>query len=113
MAGKKFDKGKAMMDLVPSEAIEELAQVMTFGANKYGRGNWAEGIPVSKLLAAAMRHLNTFNSASGQDLDDESNLSHLAHAATNLLFASWMQKHRPELDDRWVLKYRKKVRKKK
>lgn len=105
--GKKFDQLKAMMDLLPSEALEDVAQVMTFGANKYGRGNWSEGIVMSRLLSACQRHLTTFNSASGDDLDEESGLLHLSHAATNLLFAIWMYKHRPDLDDRWVLKHRK------
>ncbi len=97
--GVKFDSEKAPLDLIPYEALEEIAKVLAFGANKYGRHNWRAGIEQSRLIAAALRHLNQYNA--GEDTDSESNISHVAHAACNLVFLLWMQKHKPELDNRW------------
>lgn len=97
--GKKNDKNKPPLDLIPYEMEEELAKVLAFGANLYGRHNWRDGMEYSRLTAATKRHLGKFNN--GIDLDDESGLSHIAHAIANLTFLLWMQKHRPDKDDRW------------
>jgi hypothetical protein len=96
---KKFDRDKAPLDLIPYEAQEEIARVLAFGAKKYGRGNFTGGLEYSRLLSAAMRHLGQFNS--GQDLDEESGLSHVAHAGCMIAFLLYMMKHKPEMDDRW------------
>lgn len=76
--GTKFDKGKAQLSLVPLAALEEEAKVFEFGAAKYGRDNYKAGMDYSRLIDAALRHINAFNS--GEDLDPESGLSHLGHA---------------------------------
>lgn len=96
--GKKFDQNKAELDLIPFESLEEIAKIMSFGANKYGRRNWQNGIAYTRLIAAALRHLGKF--ADKIDFDDESKMNHVAHSATNLLFLLWMIKNRPDLDDR-------------
>lgn len=98
--GKKFDAGKPAHDLLPFEALDEIAKVLSFGEKKYAAGNWANGIQIRRLLSAAYRHMGQFNS--GEDVDPESGISHLAHAACNLLFAIWMVKHRPNMDNRWI-----------
>lgn len=103
--GVKFDSGKAPMDLLPYESLEEIAKVLAFGAKKYERANWAQGINQSRLISAAMRHLGQYNN--GEDFDSESETLHLANAACNLLFAIWMHKNRPDMDDRWVKKLKK------
>ena len=100
MKGIKYDDGKARMSLVPHGAMEEVAKVLAFGANKYSPGNWAKGIQYSRLLDAAERHVGAFNE--GQDKDNESGLSHIAHATCCLLFLLWMEKNKPEMDDRWI-----------
>lgn len=100
MSGIKYDSEKPQLDLIPAEAIIELGKVLTFGQKKYGRANWANGIEASRLLSAALRHLQQFNS--GEDLDPESGLSHVSHAMCNLAFLTWMLQNRPELDNRWV-----------
>jgi hypothetical protein len=104
--GIKHDADKPRMDLLPYDALIEVAKVLTFGAKKYTAGNWAKGIQMSRLIAAAERHLGEFKE--GRDTDAESGIGHLAHAACNMLFAIWMQKHRPELDNRWIHESRKK-----
>lgn len=100
MAGKKFDQQKPPLDLIPPEAIFEIGKVLEAGRKKYGKANWAKGITVSRLLAAALRHI--FQYLMGEDLDEETQTLHTANAATNLMFAIWMIKNRPELDDRWT-----------
>lgn len=100
MSGIKHDKNKAPLDLIPYEAEKAIADVFAFGLKKYDRANWAKGINYSRLISATKRHLGQFNK--GIDLDDESNLNHIAHAATNLIMLLWMIENKPELDDRWI-----------
>ena len=97
--GVKFDTDKPRMDLLDPLALEGLAKVLTFGANKYASHNWRGGISYSRLIAAALRHLLAFNR--GEDLDSESNLSHIDHAACCLMFLSNMIQTRKDLDDRY------------
>ena len=98
--GIKLDSGKAPLDLIPYEAEEAVAQVFAFGLKKYTRANWAEGISYSRLLSACLRHIGKFNK--GQDLDEESGLNHIAHAACNLVMLLWMIENRSDFDDRWI-----------
>ena len=108
--GLKYDSAKSPLDLIPYELNEEVGYVLAFGAKKYARANWAKGIQHSRLIAAALRHINKYNM--GEDIDPESNTCHIANAATNLAFLLWMIKNRSDLDDRWVkeLKHGKKTR---
>lgn len=98
--GKKFDSEKAPMDLLPYESLEEIAKVLAAGEKKYGTANWTGGIEMRRLISASMRHLGQFNS--GEDFDEETGTLHLANSACNLLFAIWMYKNRPDLDNRWA-----------
>lgn len=97
--GKKFDQGKPRMELLPPLALEEIAKVLTFGAQKYDPWNWAKGISYSRLLGAALRHLLAWGR--GENTDPESGLSHLAHAGCCVLFLLHMEKLKPEMDDRF------------
>jgi len=96
--GQKHDDGKPRMDLLDRHALEEIARVLGFGAQKYAAHNWRRGISYSRLTAAALRHLHAFND--GEDIDTESGLSHLAHLGCCVMFLLNMQKTRPDLDDR-------------
>ena len=40
--GTKHDAGKPRMDLIPPRAEMLLAEVLTFGANRYGDDNWRD-----------------------------------------------------------------------
>lgn len=99
MGGRKFDNGKAPISLVPFEFIEGVAEVLKFGAIKYNAYNWAEGFNWSRLMDAAYRHLGAFEK--GEDLDDESGLSHLLHLACCVMFLYMHQKLKLGKDDRW------------
>jgi hypothetical protein len=81
---RKFDGGKPCLSRVPRAGLEGLAEVMAFGAEKYGWDNWKQGMDWSRLLDAALRHLYKFTD--GQDKDEESGLNHLSHAACNIFF---------------------------
>ena len=96
---KKFDQEKIRMDLLPSEALEEIAKVLTFGAKKYDSWNWTKGLKYSRLTGAALRHILAWKD--GQDKDPETNISHLAHAGCCILFLLWMEKNRLDMDDRF------------
>jgi hypothetical protein len=97
--GTKHDQGKARMSLLDSSWLLGVAEVLTFGEKKYAANNWRKGISVSRLMDAAARHQAAFND--GEDLDPESGKGHLYHASCCLMFASWMIKNRPDLDDRY------------
>lgn len=97
--GVKYDQEKPRMDLLDSYAITELAKVLTYGAKKYSAHNWRDGIQLSRLIAASMRHLTALNG--GETVDPETGLSHAAHLMCNAMFMTWNLKNRPELDDRY------------
>jgi hypothetical protein len=83
--GRKDDAGKPRLDLVSPEALLEIGKVLAHGAAKYGADNWKmveNGR--DRYYAAALRHLLAWKT--GERLDGESGFSHLAHAATCLLF---------------------------
>lgn len=80
--GTKHDTGKLRFDLIPPEAENAMAEILTVGAAKYGDRNWEKGISNDRLLAAVRRHLNAWQL--GEKLDPETGRSHLAHALTTL-----------------------------
>lgn len=96
----KFDQGKAPLSLLDPKWLVEVAKVLQFGAKKYAAHNWRQGLAHSRLLDAALRHLNSFND--GEDLDPESGLFHLAHASCCLMFLTNLHLTRPDLDDRYT-----------
>jgi hypothetical protein len=95
----KFDDGKLPLHLLSTEAMNQTAAVLAFGAGKYAAHNWRKGFVWSRPLSAAMRHITAFNA--GEDKDPESGLSHLAHAACCIMFLLEFEKTHKELDDRY------------
>lgn len=98
-AGLKYDYGKAPLSLLPGQALEMIAEVFGFGAQKYARYNWTNGFHWSRLIDSSYRHLNAFNA--GKDLDDESKLSHLAHLGCCVLMLLEHQARGLGVDDRY------------
>lgn len=96
--GVKFDSGKLRMDLLPPDALEALARILTDGAVKYGEYNWSKGMKWSRPYAALLRHLMAF--WSGQDTDPESGHPHLWHVLTNAVFLTSYQIREIGEDDR-------------
>ena len=104
--GRKHDDGKLPISLLSSTALKQVAEILQYGARKYDAHNWRKGLAWSRVIDAALRHLLAFNE--GEDLDKESKLSHVAHAACNLMFLLEYIETHPELDDRYKQKKEKK-----
>jgi len=92
--GLKFDGGKVRLELIPPELLYATASILTFGAEKYDDRNWELGMKWSRVFGAMMRHMwswwggkqpTNVNFVFGS-LDDETNQSHLWHAACCLSF---------------------------
>ena len=84
-SGIKYDSEKPKMNLLPPKAIVEISKVLTFGAAKYDAENWRKLDDLqNRYTAGALRHI--FAHMDGEELDPETNLSHLAHAMCCLLF---------------------------
>lgn len=83
--GSKHDSGKPLMGAVPPNALLAVANVLTFGAEKYGRDNWRQVENAeTRYLDAALRHINAYQR--GEAADPESGESHLTHAVCSLMF---------------------------
>lgn len=85
--GAKLDAGKPRCGLVLggfSRALEQVAQVGTFGAAKYTDNGW-RSVPAGqeRYTDALWRHL--LAEAQGQQADPDSGLLHAAHTAWNAL----------------------------
>lgn len=91
MSGRKDDAGKPRWGLLPLHELDGVVRVLTYGANRYGDNNWRlveNG--VDRYYDACLRHLSAFTA--GQDIDQESGLSHLDHAICNLIFVRTLLK---------------------
>jgi hypothetical protein len=87
------------MDLLSTLWLWGVADVLGFGAKKYDAHNWRKGIPQSRLIAAALRHLLAFNG--GESFDPDTQRCHLLHASCCLMFAYEMFITRHDMDDRY------------
>jgi hypothetical protein len=97
--GTKHDQGKMRWDLLPAESVEQVIEILMFGAEKYEPYNWAKGIKYSRVFAACMRHLWAW--WRGETVDPESGKNHLAHACCCLFFLlSYSVRNMKQLDDR-------------
>ncbi len=95
---KKFDQEKPQVAYLPFDQLEEVAKVLDYGAQKYGRDNWHKSPSIMKYLSASLRHI--FAWRKGENTDKETGLSHLAHAICSLLFLMWLIENKKEIDDR-------------
>lgn len=74
---------KAPLSCVPMNVVAELGVAMLEGASKYGRHNWrASGVRSSVYFDAVMRHMIAW--WEGEDIDPDSNLSHVIKAMATL-----------------------------
>lgn len=90
---------KPRLELVPWAAVTEIAEVLTFGAEKYDANNWCRGARWGRYFAALCRHL--FAWWSGEEKDPETGKSHLAHAGCCLFFLMEYQRNTWGTDDRF------------
>lgn len=85
MIGRKDDQEKPDWNLVPWHAMEEITDVLTHGAKRYGADNWKRVTPLrERYFAALMRHIIAWYQ--GERPDPDTGNHHLAHAGCCLLF---------------------------
>lgn len=93
MAMREPATEKGRYDLISPFAIHRLARRLEDGSKKYSERNWEKGIPFSRCLDSAMRHLNEY-------LMGKKNEDHLAAAMCNIMFIMhYEQMGKKELDD--------------
>lgn len=86
---KKYDKGKRRFDLVDLSTVGAIADVLGFGAQKYGENTWQD-LPdgEKRYFAALLRHLEAHQK--GDLIDVESGLAHIYHVLTNAFFLTYL-----------------------
>lgn len=89
MAFKKDSKdlgGKPLFSLIDPYWQLELAEILTFGARKYGLKNWQSASleELHHYEDALYRHMNKYQR--GQMRDEDTKLSHLSHVGINAMF---------------------------
>ncbi len=98
--GVKYDGDRARFDLIDPLFMDGLAKVLTFGAEKYEDWNWAKGMKWHRPFRAALNHL--WKWWLGQEIDPDSGLHHLDHAACNIMFLAHYQHYKVGDDDRFI-----------
>lgn len=86
--------GKTQWRLIPWDALHDVVLAFMFGNTKENRKPDDWKIVENKrdvFSDAALRHFTSW--LSGERNDPESGLSHLAHAACNILILLWSEKH--------------------
>jgi hypothetical protein len=96
--GEKGTK-EARFDLIPIEALTEVAILYGRGAEKYAAHNWRKGYEWSKSYAALQRHATQF--WSGEDNDPEMRTSHMASVVFHAMALIVFMKDHPDFDDRF------------
>lgn len=91
-AVRDMHRGKGRFDLLPWNAIHQVAVHCEDGAEKYGERNADKGIPQHSLIDSAFRHLKRY-------VCGETDEPHLRAAAWNILFALEQETTHPELLD--------------
>ena len=93
------DKDKLGLQWILSmSGIEDVAKVGDYGAKKYTQGNWRGGSSWMRFAGSCARHL--FRYISGELLDNESGLPHLAHCAYDCLILLTWAREGKGTDDR-------------
>lgn len=82
--GVKHDQAKPPLHLIAPEFLYAIAEILQFGAEKYGERNWENGMDWSRVYRAAIGHLFDWWMKKGPD--PETGKSHLWHAACCVMF---------------------------
>jgi hypothetical protein len=83
--GVKYDGEKPDYSLIPPNALDDVAKVLTFGAQKYDRHNWKKLDNLdNRYFAAAQRHMWAL--LKDESHDPETGVHHAAHAVCCMMF---------------------------
>ncbi len=102
MTAKRNNEGKPRLSLIPRAIQVEMAKVLGFGEGKYSLHNWRGGgkkLTAHYLMDSADRHIVDY--LAGEDLDEESGLHNLGHAACNIAFLLELLADGKLIDDRY------------
>ena len=94
--GMKFDQQKTQWHLLPFREVEEVVEVLMYGAKKYLPFNWEHVNPKRRYFNACLRHV--LARLRGERFDKESGKTHLSHAACCLLFLMWADNEKIDWD---------------
>lgn len=89
----KLNEKKPPIHLIPPEAIEGMAYVFGFGAEKFDIDDWHNNGTVRERTGSIMRH--TLAIAKGEMIDPESGLPHAHHIMAQAAMVDW---HRRKAD---------------
>lgn len=92
---RESNKGRGRFDLIPYEALEELAKWYEAGAEKYGDRNWEKGISVKDCMNRMARH----SAKACNGWLDEGPFAHLAAVMWNAAAAITGIKRNPYTND--------------
>lgn len=90
----KNDSGKLQWSLLPFNELKDVVKALMLGARKYTPDNWKKCDDVTRYKDALMRHVISY--ICGETIDDESHISHLAHAVCNCLFLMYFDNTKKE-----------------
>ena len=82
-AALRFDADKPRYDLLPPEALDELALHYAKGAKKYAERNWELGMDWGRCFASLMRH--AWKWMRGEEIDEETGTHHMISVAWNAI----------------------------
>ena len=84
---------KPRLVLIPPTALRRLGMVYLRGEKKYSARNWEKGMPYSRFLDSALRHLNSY-------IEGKRDEDHLSQAVFNIFaIIHFEETGRTELDD--------------
>lgn len=94
-----IDPSKPAYQLMPWDAMDQVALAFAYGAHKHGAGDYRgpEGPSVAYCCGAAHRHLSA--AQQGQQHDPESGLHPLAHAAARAIIALHLSLAQPPSEE--------------
>lgn len=96
--GKKLNKDKPKICLVPEEAILGAAIVFTQALDTHEPYNYRKGLFWTDLTDSLDRHMLKFKA--GQEFDEDTGLPQIWHILANASMLEYMRVHHPELDNR-------------
>lgn len=102
--GERFNADKMRPSLISPFALWMLGKVLQFGAKKYAPHNWTKGLSWEETCDSLQRHYLKF--LMGEELDEESQLPHVAHLFCNTMFLVHMHVTGTGKDDRGFVSFK-------